>query len=120
MIKIDQIFSGFSVDDIPAAKAFYSQVLGLEVSEENGMLRLHIGKDGTVLVYPKPNHAAATFTILNLPVDDVEETVAELTKRGVQFEQYENTDAKGISRGRGPNIAWFKDPAGNFLSVLEV
>ena len=119
MFKDSQAFSGFSVDDIPKAKAFYSQVLGLEVSEENGMLRLHLAGGNTVLVYPKPNHTPAAFTILNFPTDDVDQAVDELIKRGVQFERYDNTDEKGILRGYGPTIAWFTDPAGNILSVLD-
>ena len=117
-------FSGFSVDDLQRAKEFYGRTLGLEVTESNGMLHLHLGSGATVLVYPKPNHVAATFTILNFPVDSVDEAVSELTRRGVRFETYDEgelkTDARGISRGGGgPVVAWFKDPAGNFLSVLE-
>ncbi|HEU4487777.1 MAG TPA: VOC family protein [Actinomycetota bacterium] len=118
-------FSGYSVDDIPKAKEFYGSTLGLEVSEipESGLLQMEIANNGKVLIYPKDNHQPATFTVLNFPVDDVEEVVDELTKRGVQFEHYEGeikTDAKGIARNGGPMIAWFKDPAGNILSVLEV
>lgn len=123
MFKNNRAFSGFSVDDIPKAKAFYSQTLGMEVSEENGMLSLHIGNGNTVLAYSKPNHEPATFTILNFPVDNVEQAVDYLTRAGVQFEHYTGdlqTDEKGIFRGGGPLIAWFKDPAGNILSVLEV
>jgi len=115
-------FSGFSVNDIPKAKTFYGETLGLDVREEHGMLRLPLRGGASVLVYPKPNHTAATFTVLNFPVRDVEEAVDELTRRGVRFEQYGGeiqTDAKGIHRGKGPKIAWFKDPAGNVLSVLE-
>jgi len=119
MFKNTKAFSGFSVDDVQKAKAFYGQILGLEVSEAHGLLHLHIGGGSAVLVYPKPNHTPATFTILNFPVDNIEQAVEELTKRGVCFEVYDNTDEKGISRGGGPNIAWFKDPAGNILSVLE-
>ncbi len=123
MFKDTKAFSGFSVDDVPKAKAFYSQTLGLEVSEEYGMLSLHIAGGNPILIYPKSNHIPATYTILNFPVDNVERTVDELTKRGVRFEIYNEpdlkTDAKGIARGEGPNIAWFKDPAGNILSVLE-
>ena len=117
-------FSGFAVDDIAAAKEFYGTTLGLRVSEDNGLLTLHIGGDRDVLVYPKPDHTPATFTILNFPVEDVVEAVDELTSRGVAFERYEGTpletDEKGIFRGEGPLIAWFKDPAGNILSVIEV
>lgn len=123
MLKDSKAFSGFSVDDIGKAKDFYGQKLGLDVSEERGLLALHLAGGAKVLIYPKPNHAPATFTILNFPVDDIERTVDELTRRGVRFERYEGeikTDEKGISRAReGPKIAWFKDPAGNILSVLE-
>jgi catechol 2,3-dioxygenase-like lactoylglutathione lyase family enzyme len=124
MLKDSKAFSGFSVDDIQKAKAFYSQTLGLEVSEEPmGVIGLHLAGGHTVLIYPKPNHAPATFTILNFPVDNVDEAVDELTKRGVRFEHYNEpdlkTDDKGVMRGNGPTIAWFKDPAGNILSVLE-
>ncbi len=115
-------FSGFSVDDIPAARAFYGDVLGLSVREENGMLWLRLAGDRDTLVYPKPNHEPAAYTILNFPVADVEATVDELTARGVVFERYEGTpaetDAKGVFRKGGPLIAWFTDPAGNVLSVL--
>jgi predicted enzyme related to lactoylglutathione lyase len=122
MFKNNQAFSGFSVDDIQTAKTFYSQTLGLDVSEANGLLELQIANGSHVLVYPKPNHEPATFTILNFPVDNIEQAVDELTKRGVHFEMYEgfNQDTKGIARdGEGPAIAWFKDPAGNIMSVLE-
>jgi catechol 2,3-dioxygenase-like lactoylglutathione lyase family enzyme len=123
MFKNTQAFSGFSVDDIARAKAFYSQTLGLEVSENHGLLNLHIAGGGHIIIYPKPNHTPATFTILNFPVDDIDEAVDELTARGVRFEHYEGaiqTDEKGIARGNeGPNIAWFTDPAGNILSVLQ-
>jgi catechol 2,3-dioxygenase-like lactoylglutathione lyase family enzyme len=124
MLGKSKAFSGFSVDDLQRAKEFYGRTLGLEVTESNGMLHLHLGGGATVLVYPKPNHVAATFTILNFPVDSVDEAVSELTRRGVRFETYDEgelkTDARGISRGGGgPVVAWFKDPAGNFLSVLE-
>jgi catechol 2,3-dioxygenase-like lactoylglutathione lyase family enzyme len=122
MFKDTHAFSGFSVNDIPRAKQFYGETLGLNVTEENGMLVLHLAGGGTVLVYPKENHEPATFTILNFPVPDVEETVDRLTQAGVPFEHYEGdlqTDEKGIMRGEGPTIAWFKDPAGNILSVLD-
>jgi catechol 2,3-dioxygenase-like lactoylglutathione lyase family enzyme len=123
MFKQTKAFSGFSVNDIKRAKEFYGKTLGLEVSESNGFLTLNIAGGTRIVVYPKPNHTPATFTILNFPVGDVEKAVDELTKRGVRFDQYEGdikTDAKGISRGaRGPTIAWFKDPAGNILSVLQ-
>jgi catechol 2,3-dioxygenase-like lactoylglutathione lyase family enzyme len=121
MLGGTKAYSGFSVDDIPAAKAFYGGTLGLDVSENHGMLTLHLGGGGKVLVYPKPNHAPATFTVLNFPVDDIEEAVDRLTERGVRFLRYEGIEAdrKGIVRGQGPLIAWFADPAGNVLSVLQ-
>ncbi|MPZ89740.1 MAG: VOC family protein [Nitriliruptorales bacterium] len=121
MFTNTKAFSGFSVDDVPKAKAFYSETLGLNVSEEYGMLQLHIAGGSDILVYPKPDHTPATFTILNFPVDDIDKAVDELTERGVRFERYvdSDTDEKGIFRGGGPYIAWFKDPAGNVLSVLQ-
>jgi catechol 2,3-dioxygenase-like lactoylglutathione lyase family enzyme len=122
MFKEAKAFSGFSVDDVPRAKQFYGETLGLEVTEEHGMLTLHLGGGGNVLVYPKGNHTPATFTILNFPVENIEQAVDALTTAGVRFERYEGeleTDEKGIFRGEGPNIAWFKDPAGNIISVLE-
>jgi catechol 2,3-dioxygenase-like lactoylglutathione lyase family enzyme len=123
-LKDVKAFSGFSVKDIPQAEKFYQQTLGLNVSVENGILFLHLADRSDVLLYPKDNHQPATYTVLNFPVDDVEKTVDELSKVGVQFEHYDEpslrTDAKGISRGNGgPTIAWFKDPSGNILSVLE-
>ena len=123
MFKDSKAFSGFSVDDLQKAQEFYSQALGLEVSEMNGLLELHLAGGARVLIYPKPNHTPATFTILNFPVANVERAVDELTTRGVRFEHYDEddlkTDEKGIARGEGPTIAWFRDPAGNILSVLE-
>jgi predicted enzyme related to lactoylglutathione lyase len=122
MFKDTKAFSGFSVDDIGKAKDFYGKTLGLSLSEANGLLTLQIAGGARILIYPKPNHSPATFTILNFPVDDIEKAVDALTKRGVRFEHYEGkmkTDEKGIFRGEGPKIAWFKDPAGNILSVLE-
>lgn len=121
MFKDTKAFSGFSVDDLPKAKEFYGQTLGLEVSEANGLLTLHIAGGSNILVYPKANHIPATFTILNFPVDNIEQAVDDLNAHGVRMEIYfEGTqDEKGISRGGGPLIAWFKDPAGNILSVLE-
>ncbi|MGY2895699.1 VOC family protein [Deinococcus sp. UYEF24] len=115
------VFSGFSVNDVPAARKFYGEILGLKVSEDHGMLRLHIGDGHEVLVYPKPDHTPATFTILNFPVTDVAQAVDTLAERGVCFEHYEgmNLDEKGVMRGQGPTIAWFKDPAGNILSVIQ-
>lgn len=115
-------FSGFAVDDLTAARAFYGDTLGLEVSEEAGLLTLRLGRDRVVLVYPKPDHIPATFTILNFPVDDIDRAVDELAGRGVRFARYDgfDQDDKGISRDEGgPPIAWFTDPAGNILSVLE-
>jgi catechol 2,3-dioxygenase-like lactoylglutathione lyase family enzyme len=121
MFENTRAFSGFSVDDVPEARKFYGETLGLRVSEEYGMLSLHIAGERDILVYPKPDHTPATFTILNFPVDDIEKVVDELAERGVRFERYDdsNTDEKGIYRGQGPLIAWFKDPAGNILSVLQ-
>ena len=123
MFKNTKAFSGFSVDDLRKAKAFYSQTLGLEVAEMPEGLELRISNGTGIFVYPKPNHTPATFTVLNFPVDDIEQAVNELSKRGVRFEHYDQgdlkTDEKGIARGPGPNIAWFQDPAGNILSVLE-
>ncbi|HYS36969.1 MAG TPA: VOC family protein [Pseudonocardiaceae bacterium] len=119
MLEHSKAFSGFSVDDIPQAKQFYGETLGLRVTEEHGMLTLHTPGDHNTLIYPKPNHEPATFTILNFPVSDIESTIDELVARGVAFEHYEGTDARGINRRGGPLIAWFKDPAGNTLSVLQ-
>jgi catechol 2,3-dioxygenase-like lactoylglutathione lyase family enzyme len=121
MFEQTRAFSGFSVDDIPKAKDFYGETLGLRVSEEYGLLTLHIAGERDTLVYPKDDHAAATYTILNFPVDDIDSAVDELAARGVQFERYEGAeqDEKGIHRGEGPLIAWFRDPAGNILSVIQ-
>jgi catechol 2,3-dioxygenase-like lactoylglutathione lyase family enzyme len=123
MFKDTKAFSGFSVNDLQKAQAFYGQALGLDVSESYGMLTLHIAGGTNILVYPKENHTPATFTILNFPVANIEQAVDELATRGVQFESYHEgglvTDEKGIFHGGGPKIAWFKDPAGNILSVLE-
>lgn len=121
MFKDAKAYSGFSVDDIPAAKEFYGTTLGLEVTEEYGMLRLRLGGGAHVLVYPKPGHVPAEFTILNFPTGDIEAAVDDLTARGVRFETYESMkqDDRGIMREGGPLIAWFKDPAGNTLSVLQ-
>jgi len=121
MFENSKAFSGFSVDDIPKARQFYGETLGLRVSEENGLLTLHIAGDRNTLVYPKEDHTPATFTILNFPVDDVDKAVDELTARGVRFERYEgfDQDEKGVFRGEGPLIAWFKDPAGNILAVIQ-
>jgi predicted enzyme related to lactoylglutathione lyase len=123
MFKHTKAFSSFSVNDISQSKAFYENILGIETKDTPmGVLELVIGSNN-IMLYPKPNHEPATFTVLNFPVDDVEKAVDELTAKGVAFEQYEGqikTDAKGICRDpHGPLIAWFKDPAGNILSVLQ-
>jgi predicted enzyme related to lactoylglutathione lyase len=120
MLTDSKAFSGFTVDDIAVAKEFYGDTLGLRVSEANGMLTLHLAGDRDTLVYPKKDHVPATYTILNFPVTDIEAAVDDLVGRGVTMEHYEWTDPKGINRRGGPLIAWFKDPAGNFLSVLEL
>jgi len=126
MFKDTKAFSSFSVNNLQKAKKFYGETLGLEVSEAYGgrLLELHIGGGRNVLIYPKDNHTPATFTILNFPVENLEQSVDDLTKRGVRFEIYNEgdikTDEKGISLSDdGPKIAWFKDPAGNVLSMLE-
>src|SRR6266516_8037684 len=123
MLENSKEFSGFAANDIQKAKEFYGKTLGLKVSESHGLLTLHLAGGNNVLIYPKPNHLPAIFTVLNFPVDDVDQAVDELTKHGVRFEIYDSpdikTDKKGIMRGKGPTIAWFKDPAGNILSVLE-
>src|SRR5262252_9266619 len=121
MFKTNNVFSSFSVDDLKEAKNFYAQTMGLKVKESKEGLELQPG-DTDVFIYPKPNHSPATFTVLNFMVDDIEEAVDELMKKGVRFQRYEGeikTNAKGIHRDGGPAIAWFKDPAGNILSVLE-
>jgi len=114
-------YSGFSTNDISAAKKFYGETLGMNVSEQNGMLSLQVAGSNDILVYPKPDHTPASFTILNFPVANIDEAVDELTKRGVNFERYAGSDQdeKGIMRGQGPPIAWFTDPGGNILSVIE-
>jgi predicted enzyme related to lactoylglutathione lyase len=121
MLADSHAFSGFSSNDIARAKDFYAKTLGLEVAEENGMLTLHLAGGGTVLIYPKPNHEPASFTVLNFPVPDIEAEVDRLVGAGIQFERYEGMehDQRGIMRGGGPPIAWFKDPAGNILSVIQ-
>ena len=122
MIDPTKAFSGFAVPDLEAAVRFYREALGLDVAEEEGMLILRLGSDRPVLVYPKPDHVPATFTILNFPVDDIDQAVDELASRGVRFERYDGFehDNRGIVReSGGPPIAWFTDPAGNILSVLE-
>jgi catechol 2,3-dioxygenase-like lactoylglutathione lyase family enzyme len=122
MFTNTKAFSGFAVDDVDKAREFYSETLGLEVSEENGLLTLQIAGDRPTLVYPKPGHTPADYTILNFPVDDIEQTVDDLAARGVEFERYEGfeQDERGIMRDAGPPIAWFKDPAGNVLSVIKL
>ena len=123
MFKNTKAVSSFSVNDLQKAKKFYSETLGLDVTEGSmGILNINLAGGGKIFVYPKPNHTPATFTVLNFPVADVEKTVDELTALGITFEHYDGqikTDEKGIVRGGGPVIAWFKDPAGNVLSVLE-
>jgi catechol 2,3-dioxygenase-like lactoylglutathione lyase family enzyme len=122
MLKESKAFSTYSVDDIPRAEQFYGQTLGLDVADEMDGLVLHLAGGNDVFLYPKDNHEPATFTVLNFPASDVDEAVDRLTEAGVRFEQYEGelqTDEKGVFRGEGPTIAWFKDPAGNVLSVIE-
>lgn len=122
MFEKTAAFSGFAVDDIDAARRFYGETLGMRVSDaEMGLLALHVEGGHDIIIYPKPNHTPATYTILNFPVDDIDAAVDELTRRGVTFQRYDGfgQDEKGISRGMGPQIAWFTDPAGNVLSVLQ-
>jgi catechol 2,3-dioxygenase-like lactoylglutathione lyase family enzyme len=124
MFANTKAYSGFAVDDLQKARDFYGETLGLNLSvldEEHGLLSLHLAGDRDTLVYRSPGFTPASYTILNFPVEDIDSVVQELTKRGVHFERYENfeQDEKGIFRGGGPNIAWFKDPAGNVLSVLQ-
>ncbi len=121
MFADTKAFSGFAVDDLEAARAFYEEALGLKTSEQYGLLTLHLAGERDTLVYPKPDFEPATYTILNFPVDDIDQAVDELAARGVSFERYDDfeQDEKGVSRGEGPYIAWFKDPAGNVLSVLQ-
>ena len=122
MLGESKAFSGFAVPDVAKAKEFYAKTLGLNVSESHELLTLHLAGGNNVLIYPKPNHVPATFTVLNFPVVNVDLAVEQLKKRGVRFEIYDlpdiKTDEKGIMRGNGPTIAWFKDPAGNILSVI--
>jgi catechol 2,3-dioxygenase-like lactoylglutathione lyase family enzyme len=121
MFANTKAFSGFAVPDVQKAREFYEGTLGLKTSVEHGILTLHLAGDRPTLVYPKPDHTPATYTILNFPVDDIDEAVDALSARGVRFERYAGfeQDAKGIHRGEGPYIAWFKDPAGNILAVLQ-
>ena len=122
MLGESKAFSGFAVDDLEKAKAFYEDVLGLTTSEEHGLMTLHLAGDRPTLVYPKPDHEPATYTILNFPVEDIDAAVDALMERGVAFEIYEQSgqDEKGVMRQYGPPIAWFRDPAGNILSVLQL
>jgi catechol 2,3-dioxygenase-like lactoylglutathione lyase family enzyme len=121
MLGDSKAFSGFAVPDIGAAREFYGDRLGLEVSDENGLLTLHLAGDRPTLIYPKPDFEPASYTILNFPVDNIEQAVDELGERGVSFETYDgfDQDERAIFRGGGPPIAWFKDPAGNVLSVIK-
>lgn len=126
MLGKSKTFSSFSVNDTGEAKRFYSEILGLDIEEDlemGGLLILKMASGNSVMIYPKPNHEPATFTVLNFLVPDIEKAVDELTSKGVRFEKYEEenikTDKKGISRNEGPLIAWFKDPAGNILSIIE-
>lgn len=121
MFANTKAYSGFAVDDLQKAREFYSETLGLKTSDEGDLLWLHLAGGRDTLVYHKPSHTPATYTILNFPVEDIDTTVDELAARGVRFERYDGSahDDKGISRGDGPDIAWFTDPAGNLLSVLQ-
>jgi catechol 2,3-dioxygenase-like lactoylglutathione lyase family enzyme len=124
MLADSEAYSGFAVPDLAEARTFYADTLGLNVSElddQSDQLTLYLAGGRNVLVYTKPDHSPATYTILNFPVDDVEGTVDALIERGVRFEQYDGIeqDDKGINRGQGPLIAWFRDPAGNILSIIE-
>ncbi len=121
MFADTKAFSGFAVNDVDKAREFYGGTLGIETSEEHGILTLHLAGGRDTIVYPKPGHTPAEYTILNFPVDDIDKAVDELTARGVRFEHYDGLgeDEKEINRAGGPYIAWFKDPAGNILSVLQ-
>lgn len=124
MLQNSKAFSGYSVDNIEKAKDFYANVLGLKVKDNPmGIIELHFSNENSVILYPKPNHEPATFTVLNFPVKEIEKAVDTLSEKGIKFIQYEEpikTDEKGICwSSEGPNIAWFKDPGGNILSVLE-
>lgn len=125
MFSYSNTFSSFSTDSIKKVKAFYAETLGLDITEdEMGILTLHLKDDSNAIIYPKgKQHQPASFTVLNFRVDDIDETVDQLTNSGVRFEQYSGeieTDEKGVFRGDGPQIAWFKDPAGNILSVIQI
>lgn len=125
MFKDSPAFSGYSVDDLAKAKAFYEITLGLKISDDMGMIKLHLATGGEVFIYSKPDHQPATYTVLNFPVEDIDHAVTTLAAKGLAFERYDGAhqDEQGIARGRaagmGPDIAWFKDPAGNILSVLS-
>ncbi|MEV5960520.1 VOC family protein [Kribbella sp. NPDC051952] len=120
MFKDTKTFSGFSTDDVAAAKAFYGDTLGVDVSEADGMLHLNLAGRNSVLIYPKDNHVPAEYTVLNFQVTDIEATARELADRGVTFERYSDEhDELGVFHGGGPLIAWFKDPAGNVLSIIQ-
>jgi catechol 2,3-dioxygenase-like lactoylglutathione lyase family enzyme len=121
MFETAKAFGSFAVDDLAAAQRFYGESLGLQVSDEGGAIMLQLAGDQRILAYPKPDHTPASFTILNFPVDDIDEAVDELAARGVPIQGYEgfHTDARGIYRGQGRSIAWFTDPAGNVLSVFQ-
>ncbi|TCD08344.1 VOC family protein [Pedobacter frigidisoli] len=124
MLKDSRVFSSFSVDDLDKAKAFYQEILELEVVDNPmGLIEIHFPNNNNIMVYPKPNHIPATFTILNFNITNIESIVEGLTARGVVFEKYDEeyikTDEKGISHGNGPTVAWFKDPAGNIFAVME-
>ena len=121
MFANTRAFSGFAVDDVERARQFYGETLGIRTSEEHGLMTLHLAGGRDTIVYPKPDHTPATYTILNFPVEDIDRAVDELTARGVGTERYAGfeQDDKGVFRGGGPYIAWFKDPAGNVLSVLQ-
>jgi catechol 2,3-dioxygenase-like lactoylglutathione lyase family enzyme len=121
MLADSKAFNGFAVDDLTKAREFYGETLGLKTSEEHGLMTLHLPGDRPTLVYPKPDHTPATYTILNFQVQDIDREVDDLAARGVRFERYDGfeQDEKGVFRGEGPYIAWFTDPAGNILSVLQ-
>jgi catechol 2,3-dioxygenase-like lactoylglutathione lyase family enzyme len=127
MLKDTKAFASFSVDDLQKAKEFYSQTLGLDISEvQGGLLNLQLASGAEIMIYPKPNHTPADFTILTFPVDNIEGSVDALAERGVHFDRYDffhdthmHTDEKGISRGLGGTLAWFKDPAGNILALFD-
>ena len=121
MFADTKAFSGFAVNDVPKAQEFYGGTLGIRTSEQHGIMTLHLAGGRDTIVYPKPGHTPADYTILNFPVDDIDAAVNELTARGVRFERYDGLgqDEKGINRGGGPYIAWFTDPAGNILAVLQ-